>query len=192
MENGVRIANEVESNPSEFCTRRTIVGKEDMTGSRRAFLSRGGKAAVATIALGAAVQNAPAQDGARRAPANRKKVIAGSPSPAYSRAVRFGDLVFVAGCVGVDKDGKIQSDFETQAGQTLLNLKESIERSGSSIHSVLKCTCFLKDYADFAMFNKVYMKFFTKNPPARSTVVVKDFVVQGAKLEVDCVCGIES
>lgn len=101
-------------------------------------------------------------------------------------------MVFVAGCVGVDKNGKIQDDFETQAGQTLLNLKESIERSGSSIQNVLKCTCFLKDYADFATFNKVYLKSFPKDPPARSTVVVKDFVVVGAKLEVDCVCCIES
>lgn len=160
--------------------------------TRRRFL-KGGGAAAATLALSAIASSTRAQDKSSPAGASRrKKVIAGSPSPAYSRAARFGDLVFVAGCVGVDSKGVIQPEFEAQAGQTLLNLKESIERSGSSMQSVLKCTCFLKEYADFATFNKVYLKFFPKNPPARSTVVVKDFVVPGAKLEVDCVCAIES
>ena len=167
--------------------------------SRRAFLSKTAQAAMAgTAAIGIGVADsamaAPPQAGRgpkptpAAAPSRRKKVVAGSPSAAYSRAVQFGDMVFVAGCVGVDKNGVIQDDFETEAGQTLLNLKESVERSGSTMENVLKCTCFLKDYSDFQMFNKVYMKFFPRNPPARSTVVVKDFVVPGAKLEVDCVC----
>ncbi|MBK8269225.1 MAG: RidA family protein [Planctomycetes bacterium] len=160
--------------------------------TRRKFLQDGGTAAAVIAAVTAPALLSAAEPETRRSTKNRKKIIGGSPSPAYSRAVRFGDMVFVAGCVGVDKNGKIQDDFETQAGQTLLNLKESIERSGSSIQNVLKCTCFLKDYANFATFNKVYLKFFPKDPPARSTVVVKDFVVVGAKLEVDCVCCIDS
>ncbi|HWL93526.1 MAG TPA: RidA family protein [Phycisphaerae bacterium] len=163
------------------------MAQDKNTNSRRAFLSRSGKAGAALAAAATLTARETSAAPPRQA-ARRKKVVAGSPSPAYSRAVAFGDLVFVAGCVGVDKNGKIQSYFETEAGQTLLNLKESVERSGSSLEKVLKCTCFLKDYADFQMFNKVYTKFFPRNPPARSTVVVKDFVVPGAKLEVDCVC----
>lgn len=161
------------------------------TASRRGFLKKSGCAATVMIG-GVVVSDASgAAEPAPQAPPRRRKVIPGSPSPAYSRAVRFGDLVFVAGCVGVDKEGKIHASFETQAEQTLLNLKESIERSGSSLTNVLKCTCFLKEYEDFQTFNKVYLKFFPKDPPARSTVVVKDFVVAGAKLEVDCVCCID-
>lgn len=168
--------------------------------SRRAFLSSSARlalagSAAAGLATAASAEGAPPRKGRGGRPAasgapprHRKQVVAGSPSPAYSRAVKFGDLVFVAGCVGTDKNGVIQTDFETEAGQALLNLKESVERSGSSMDNVLKCTCFLKDYEHFAMFNKVYMKFFPKQPPARSTVVVKDFVVPGAHLEIDCVC----
>jgi len=40
----------------------------------------------------------------------------------------------------------------------------------------------------FAKFNEIYRKFFPSNPPARSTVVVKDLVAPGALLEIDCVC----
>ncbi len=157
--------------------------------SRRAFLTDAGKLTLAAGAGGAllhsAEEEAAAQGGGGRP---IKRIIAGSPSPAYSRAVRLEHTVYVAGCVGVDAKGVIASDFETQAEQTLLNLKESVERSGSRLQNVLKCTCFLKEFEHFQIFNKVYMKFFPESPPARSTVVVKDFVVPGALLEVDCVC----
>ncbi|MBX3394820.1 MAG: RidA family protein [Phycisphaerae bacterium] len=161
------------------------------TATRRGFLRTSGCAATAMIGGAVVAEAAGTTEPAPQVRPAKRKVISGSPSQAYSRAVRLGDLVFVAGCVGVDREGKIHASFETQAEQTLLNLKESIERSGSTLTNVLKCTCFLKEYEDFQTFNKVYLKFFPKDPPARSTVVVKDFVVAGAKLEVDCVCCID-
>lgn len=155
--------------------------------SRRGFLAGAPKAMIAAAAaLHLAERPAAAQ--ATPQAARMRKPTAGSPSPAYSRAMSFDGLVFVAGCVGVDAKGNLAKDFETQAMQTLLNLKESIERSGSKLDRVLKCTCFLKEFQHFAEFNKVYMKVFPEPRPARSTVVVKDFVVPGALLEVDCVC----
>jgi 2-iminobutanoate/2-iminopropanoate deaminase len=51
----------------------------------------------------------------------------------------------------------------------------------------MKCTCFLTDVNDFATFNKVFRGYFPANPPARSTVVVKELVLAGAKIEIDCV-----
>ena len=53
--------------------------------------------------------------------------------------------------------------------------------------NVMKCTCFLVDMADFPTFNKIYRTYFPADPPARSTVVVKELVVKGAKIEIDCV-----
>ena len=91
----------------------------------------------------------------------------------------------------IDKKGVIQKDFQTQALQTLKNLQESVERSGSSMSQVLKCTCFLKTLEDFGTFNEIYVKFFPGDPPARSSVIVKDLVVPGALLEVDCVCYVD-
>ncbi len=154
--------------------------------SRRAFLTGTSRAVLAAAAaLHLAERPAAAQTKGGRP---RRKPTGGSPSPAYSRAMSFDGLVFVAGCVGTDAKGNLAKDFEMQAMQTLLNLKDSVERSGSRLDRVLKCTCFLKDYQHFATFNKVYMKVFPEPRPARSTVVVKDFVVPGALLEVDCVC----
>lgn len=156
---------------------------------RRSFLANSALLAIAGGAIGGAVTNA---DASPDDPGSAKRVVVpGSPSPAYSRATKLGNIVFVAGCVGVvQKDGKtaMPDGFEAQARQTLMNLKASVEAAGSSLDQVLKCNCFLKDYGDFKQFNEIYMSIFPEPRPARSTVVVKDFVVPGALLEVDCTC----
>lgn len=157
--------------------------------SRRGFFKETGQFAVAASVVAAGAGPALASD--EKSP--RREIIPGSPSPAYSRATRLGNLVFVAGCVGrTVKDGKpvLADGFEAQARQTLLNLKASVEAAGSSLDRVLKCTCFLKEYADFKTFNDVYMSVMPEPRPARSTVIVKDFVVPGALLEVDCICAV--
>src|SRR5262245_54107303 len=135
--------------------------KYNSSRSRRGFL-RASSGLVATAALAASATSAVAQRNAADDPTpttrrRRKRVTAGSPSPAYSRAVGVDDLVYVAGCVGTYEQGadrKIDADFETQASQTLLNLKASVEAAGSRMDQVLKCTCFLKKFEHFAIFNK--------------------------------------
>ncbi len=118
-----------------------------------------------------------------------RQVIPGSPYPTFSRAVRLDRLVFVAGVVG-QKPGTremVGGDFEAEARQALENLKASVEAAGSVMANVLKCTVYITDAADFATFNKVYTGYFPADPPARSSVVVKELVVPGARLEIDCV-----
>lgn len=149
--------------------------------SRRELLGASG-AAVAVIVGGSAVA-AQAKDAKRR-----KRVVPGSPSAAFSRATVFGGLVHPAGVVGRIPDGTlITHSFEAQCRQALMNLKASVEASGSTMENVLKCTCFLTDVNDFGVFNKIFISFFPNDPPARSTVVVKELVVPGAKIEIDCV-----
>jgi reactive intermediate/imine deaminase len=117
-----------------------------------------------------------------------KRIVPGSVSPNYSKAVAADRLVFVSGVLGIKPGARevVSPDFEAQCRQTLENLKASVEASGATLAQVVKCTCFLTDAADFATFNRVYVTFFPSDPPARSTVVVKELVAPGAKVEVDC------
>ncbi len=152
--------------------------------TRRAFLGKVSVTAPGLVVLGGAagVASASESGGERRAIGAR----AGAP---FSRAVAFDQLVYVSGVVGQKpgERGPMSEDFTTQCRQAMENLIGSVEAGGSSLDKVLKCTCFLTDVSDFAAFNKIYMSFFQSNPPARSTVVVKELVVPGAKLEIDCV-----
>ena len=109
------------------------------------------------------------------------------PSSPYSYCVKAGDLVFTAGLVGIDpKTGKPRSDsIREQTKQALKNLTNILEAAGSSLENVLKTTVFISDLGDFAEMNEVYAKFFSKNPPARSTVQVA--LVGGFKVEIEAV-----
>ncbi len=157
--------------------------------SRRAFLGKVSVAAPAAVVLGGAAGMASAAG-----PGGKRMIVPGSPSPAFSRAVTFNGLVYASGVVGrrPGSESTMSGDFETQCRQALENLKTSVEAAGSSMKNVLKCGCFLTDFADFPTFNKVYQSYFPSEPPARSTVVVKELVVPGAKLEIDCVASLDT
>ncbi len=153
------------------------------TESRRSFMAGAGAAALA----GGMV----ASDASPLEPQGemKREVIPGSPRPQFSRAVRCGRMVWVSGVVGrVSGSGEPATlGAAAQFKQALVNLKASVEAAGTTMAKVVKCTCFITEASDFALFNEVYSKFFPKDPPARSTVVVKALVVPGANLEIDCV-----
>ena len=106
------------------------------------------------------------------------KIIATNEAPAaigpYSQGMITGNLVYTSGQIPVDpKTGTIAGDtIETQAEQSLLNVKAVLEAGGANLDSIVKTTCFIADMADFAAFNKVYTSYI-KNAPARSCVAVK-------------------
>lgn len=154
---------------------------------RRTFITRLGAAALVGGALTAAAeaQEKPAE----RGPEPKKEIIPGSPSPAFSRAVRCGGVVYVSGVLPQvpGKTELVAGEFEAQAQQAMENLKAAVEAAGSKMERVVKCGAFLTDAADFPAFNKVYMKYFPTEPPARSTVIVKALVMAGAKIEIDCI-----
>ena len=154
--------------------------------TRRMLLTRAAAAGAAGAVI-CQVANAQAE------PKRARRIIGGSPYPTFSRAVAFDGLVYASGVVGQKPGSRelVSPDFGPQCRQALQNLKASVEASGATMAKVLKCTCFLTDAADFAEFNRVYTGFFPAEPPARSTVVVKELVVGGAKLEIDCVACLE-
>lgn len=116
-----------------------------------------------------------------------KTIISTDNAPAaigpYSQAVRVGDLLFTSGQIALLPDGELlEGDVAAQTEQVLKNLQAVLEAGGSSLTHVVKCTCFLKDMADFNTVNEVYGRFFDSEPPARSAVEVarlpKDVLIE--------------
>lgn len=106
-----------------------------------------------------------------------KDIIQTDNAPAaigpYSQAVKLGDLLVTSGQIPLRPDGSLESgDIQAQTRQVLNNLKAVLEAAGSSLGSVVKCTCFLADMNHFAEMNEVYGQFFSDQPPARSAVQV--------------------
>jgi 2-iminobutanoate/2-iminopropanoate deaminase len=56
---------------------------------------------------------------------------------------------------------------------------------------VIKCAVFLADISEWSDMVKVYVEFFTVNPPARSTLGTSGLAL-GARTEIDCLASIDS
>lgn len=101
----------------------------------------------------------------------------------YSQAILTGNLIFTSGQIPINPESNNieATDIENQTEQVIKNLSAVLEEAGSSLEKVIKTTCFLSDMNNFAAFNQVYSKYFTKKP-ARSCVEVsrlpKDVLVE--------------
>jgi 2-iminobutanoate/2-iminopropanoate deaminase len=105
----------------------------------------------------------------------------------YNQAIVVGDLVFVAGQLGL-KPGEttIEGDVTAQTEQVLRNLKAVLEAAGSSLDNLVKTSVFLQDLGDFAAMNEVYARHVGERPPARSTFEVSK-LPSGALVEIEAV-----
>jgi 2-iminobutanoate/2-iminopropanoate deaminase len=103
----------------------------------------------------------------------------------YSQAIRFGDLIFVAGQVAlpVGHDHIVGESIQEQTEQVCNNLTAILEAAGSSFDKILNTTIYLTDFGDFAGLNEVYGRFVGEKPPARATVQIAGLPM-GAKVEI--------
>jgi 2-iminobutanoate/2-iminopropanoate deaminase len=109
----------------------------------------------------------------------------------YNQAIRVGDLVFVAGQLGVglETGGLVGASVEEQTEQIMRNLTAILEAAGSSLDRLVKTTVFLVDLGDFASMNEVYARHVGDRPPARSTVGISQ-LPSGARVEIEAVAHI--
>jgi 2-iminobutanoate/2-iminopropanoate deaminase len=116
----------------------------------------------------------------------------GTAAP-LSQAIVHGDTIYCSGTGPLDPETRtiVSDDFAEQVRQTLTNLVAVVEAAGGSRESILKCTCFVRDVANFPVFNAIYREFFEKNPhfPARTTVIATPHRA-GVQVEVECVAAV--
>jgi 2-iminobutanoate/2-iminopropanoate deaminase len=105
----------------------------------------------------------------------------------YSQAVKSGNLIFVSGQIPVNPaTGKIADDIKAQTRQALDNLKAVLAAGGATLAQVMKTTVFLKNLDDFAVMNDIYKEYFSKDPPARSTIEVSR-IPRGSLIEIEAI-----
>jgi reactive intermediate/imine deaminase len=106
-----------------------------------------------------------------------------SPNP-YSYGIRTGDTLFLAGLVS--RNGKdnsvVEGDMATQTKTVLDNAAQILKAAGFSYENVVSARAYITDQARFQEMNKVYQTYFTKEPPARATVVAP---LMGAQYQVE-------
>lgn len=106
----------------------------------------------------------------------------------FSAAVRVGNLLFLSGQIG-SIPGTLElapGGIQTETRQTLDNIRAVLEKHGSSLAEVVKCTVFLADIGEWAAMNEIYVQYFPVNPPARSALGSSGLAL-GARTEIECI-----
>ena len=106
----------------------------------------------------------------------------------YNQAVKVGDLVFVAGQLGLrpGESEMVGAGVADQTEQVMANLRAILEAAGSGLDKLVKTTVFLQNLDDFAAMNEVYARHAGDRPPARSTVEVAK-LPSGALVEIEAI-----
>lgn len=122
-------------------------------------------------------------------PVERRLISSGSPYEpvvGYSRAVRVGDRVFVAGCAPIMADGsEPPPDSYGQAKRCIEIIEAALARAGAALADVVRTRAYLTPAADFGEFGRAHGEVFGDIRPANTTVVVAALVDPSWLLEIE-------
>jgi enamine deaminase RidA (YjgF/YER057c/UK114 family) len=101
-----------------------------------------------------------------------------------------GDVLFVAGQVGWDRNGHLVSpDFVAQFAQALDNVLEVVWKAGGEPASVARLVLYVTDKAEYVRHQKAigeaYRARMGKHFPAMALIEVKGLLEEGAKIEIE-------
>jgi enamine deaminase RidA (YjgF/YER057c/UK114 family) len=108
----------------------------------------------------------------------------GKPLGQYSHMTRVkaSEFLFIAGQVGVDKDGKTPDEFEAQCVQTFANIEAALKSAGAGWGNVVEFTTYLVHSQDIPKFMNVRLREFPKMFPngayPPNTLLIIDRLVQ--------------
>ena len=117
----------------------------------------------------------------------------GRPTRPFTPAVQVSDVLYLAGQIGTAasaQGGVVPGGIQAETRQTMMNIKDVLEKSGSDMDHVFKCTVFMADMKEWDAMNEVYTTFFPNHKPARSAFGATGLALN-ARVEIECLAKVK-
>ena len=105
----------------------------------------------------------------------------------YSRAVRIGNIIEVAGTTAVDENGQVvgPGDPGEQTKFILSKIEKALTSAGATLNDVVRTRMFVTNIADWEMIGRVHGLFFKDIKPAATMVEVKSLISPELLVEIE-------
>lgn len=119
----------------------------------------------------------------------RKNITTGTPwerAYGYSRVLRIGNTIEVAGTVAADETGAVQGDsVYEQTRYILAKIERALEEAGGSLADVVRTRWFLTDISKLDEAGRAHGEVFGAIRPVATAVEISDLAGQGFLIEIE-------